>query len=684
MQKFKKYIQPVNYTILLLLCMALTIHYRTNFTDDFPNDIFFCYYTLGCGICGICLAWLTKTCHVKYQKLLHGFLFFLIPLLMTIYVELLNGNMLWDIDLVENVLMNYLINLLFCMAFFVLTGSYRVGYKLSECMLLVFGIANMYVKMYKGSPLLPWDLTAIRTATAVAGAFSYEINAKLLMAVMVFLITWITTDFFSKIHHTKLYYGVRIGCGILFSGICIFYYGTDYFAKDFGATPDFFNQTRGYESKGAIAEFIVNTKYLSLNKPAGYDVENLDTEIEEYTQKNVPTILETDYRHDGKNDTEIQASLTASSVNHPNIIVIMNEAFSDLSVIGDFQTNQDYMPFINSLKDTENVISGNSYVSTIGTGTSNTEYEFLTGNTMGFLPVGSNAYQLYVNHTQPGLVSSLIDSGYSAQAFHPYYKKNWNRVSVYENMGFEKFTGIEEMDYFHKLRLFVSDETDFQYIENMYQERDPNIPFFLFNITMQNHSSYDQNANFYQQIHLENTLQEYPLAEQYLSLIKETDDQFANLISYFNQIKEPTIILMYGDHQPFIEDAFYEEVMGKSLNDLTDEEQQLRYITRFVMWANYDIPEDWIDQISVNYLSTLLCQVAGIETTPYQDFLSSLYQEYPVVSLMGCRNWKNQWYAIDDALHQDQQLQVYSHLAYNNLIEDEKRRNALFHIKSQR
>lgn len=77
----------------------------------------------------------------------------------------------------------------------------------------------------------------------------------------------------------------------------------------------------------------------------------------------------------------------------------MNESFSDLSVVGDIETNVPYMPYIDSIQD--ETIQGNAYVSTIGTGTSNTEYEFLTGNTMAFLPAGSNAYQLYVKERSP-------------------------------------------------------------------------------------------------------------------------------------------------------------------------------------------------------------------------------------------------------------------------------------------
>ena len=68
----------------------------------------------------------------------------------------------------------------------------------------------------------------------------------------------------------------------------------------------------------------------------------------------------------------------------------MNETFADLNVVNHIKTNKEVMPFINSLK--ENTIKGHMLVSVFGGGTSNSEYEFLTGNSMAFLPKGTVAF----------------------------------------------------------------------------------------------------------------------------------------------------------------------------------------------------------------------------------------------------------------------------------------------------
>ena len=649
-----------------------------------PYGIYLFIAELILCICIAGISFLQKKLEKKRTQKLYSFILLLIaPLVMEFSIELLNGNMLWDIDMFGNVLINYLINLMFYVIFFICTGSLKWSIRSISILLECFGIANMYVKDFKGSPLLPWDLGSLRTAAGVAGSYTYTIGFEILLSITAVILLWKLAYTVLPNSHSHRFKILRLSGGLICGSILLIFYDTDLISETLGATPDFFNQTRGYESKGAMAEFIINTKYMSLKEPKNYDSNTLDIKVEEYTKPDT-SILKKALTEQNVPQDKIDQSFSCKKVKDPNVIVIMNESYSDLSVIGDFDTNQDYMPYVNQLRNEPNVIEGNAYVSTIGTGTSNTEYEFLTGNSMAFLPYGSNAYQLYVDHPTPTLVSTLEDQGYSSAAFHPYYRGNWNRPAVYDNFGFNSYTGMEDMHSFHRLRRYISDETDFYTIQEMYENRDPSEPFFLFNVTMQNHSSYDQeDKDFNQEIVLENMKGEYPETEQYLSLIKKTDEAFMDLITYFKQQEDPTIILMYGDHQPFIEDSFYEEVMGSPLNRLSDEENQKRYITRFVMWANYDIPEGWIDHISVNYLSTLLAQVAGFEQTPYMNYLSTLYQKVPVITALGCRDWNNTYFKADEKNPYQEDLDLYNQASYNLLREEEKRSKTLFYLRKK-
>ena len=261
--------------------------------------------------------------------------------------------------------------------------------------------------------------------------------------------------------------------------------------------PDFFNQARGYRNNGSLFHFWINTKYLIVSPPDGYSSDQVEQIV---------------------NSGEEQAGndgAPGATKERPNIICIMDETLSDLSVVGDFTTNIDYMPYMRSLSD--NTVKGNLYVSVYGAGTANSEFEFLTGDSLAFLPAGACAYESYVDNPMPSLVSSLGTLGYSKTAFHPYYGANWQRERVYPLLGFEDYISIEDLfgeenvaqyredgnflrysqevsemypDQVTFLRRYVSDEFDFRQVEQMYEERDEGRPFFLFNVTMQNHSSY--------------------------------------------------------------------------------------------------------------------------------------------------------------------------------------------------
>ena len=126
------------------------------------------------SLLGILIALLMKCLpeEHRYQKPESLLLFFITPLLMEVAVEMLNGNMLWDIDLFGNIVMNYLINLIIQGMIWAISGSICWSMRISCIILEVFGIVNFFVKQFKGSPLLPWDITSIQTAAAVADSYT--------------------------------------------------------------------------------------------------------------------------------------------------------------------------------------------------------------------------------------------------------------------------------------------------------------------------------------------------------------------------------------------------------------------------------------------------------------------------------------------------------------------------------
>ena len=170
--------------------------------------------------------------------------------------------------------------------------------------------------------------------------------------------------------------GIAVMCAA-FMGFCG-YVQTDAAIKTFDMDTTLFTPTVYYRNNGLALSFIVNLRYLKIDKPEGYSQEELAKIQDEISS--------------GNSDSNVSAD-NIDLTKKPNIIVIMNEAFSDLSVLGDYTTNTEVMPFISSLS--ENTQKGWMYSSVKGGNTANTEFEFLTGLSMYFLPTGSIPYQQF-------------------------------------------------------------------------------------------------------------------------------------------------------------------------------------------------------------------------------------------------------------------------------------------------
>ena len=620
------------------------------------------------------------------EKIIYTSALLLLPIVSMTMVECLNGVFIYNFSVV-NFINNYCLYLLFYGLFFAITGSYRLSVMITSPLFFAFALAHFFVFKYKGSPFVPMDFLSITTAKDVAKSYDYSITYQIAIAIvlLIALMVWGYKLKTPRMHlSTKII--TRCASGIAMLVVCLIFFFTDIFANC-GLEPDFWNQARGYRKSGFLLNFCLNSKYLYLSEPDGYDTANIEGIINS---------LDNDSIND--ND-EYKAT--------PNVICIMNESFSDLSVCGDFETNEDPLKFYNSL--TENVVKGNLYVPVHGAGTSNTEYEFLTGNSTSFFPAGSNAYMLYVKKPTSSLVSTMNGLGYSKIAFHPYYSFGWNRKQVYNCFGFEEFYNIVSvinpsllLDYIKKgsnneyfnelcetnypgqnvlLREYVSDEYNYDKVIEYYEKRDLTKPFFMFNVTMQNHGGYTKvYSNFDVDIKLTSTKGYYPKTENYLSLLKRSDQAFSELISYFSQVQEPTVICMFGDHQPSIEEEFYEEIMGvENLDSATLEQRQSRYITPFVIWANYDIEDATIDKLSVNYLSSYLLKTAGIETTPYNDYLFNLSKKLPVINSVGYIDINGVHYENSKKSKYSSLLNDYSILQYNNSIDKEKEQKEYFY-----
>jgi len=357
----------------------------------------------------------------------------------------------------------------------------------------------------------------------------------------------------------------------------------------------------------------------------------------------------------------------AEEGNTPNIIVIMDEAFADLPGLYGFETDVDALPNIHSMR--ENTIHGRVLVSVFGGGTANTEYEFLTGNSLHFFPIGSSPYVQYTGSRQQSLAWKLSEMGYSHIGYHPYLAISYRRTAAYPFLGLDPFYSVDdELPYEDCLRSYVSDRSDFKNVIHLYEEREYGQPFFIFNVTMQNHGGYSAEEPAVEiTVKPEDESLQNPSLLEYLALIHETDAAFGELVDYFSRVEEDTIILMFGDHQPSME-ADIADIMDRYLKEKNKTaDSQGRYYSTFVMWANFDIEERTDVVTSSNYLRPMLLDQAGVKLNAYETFLLELSQEYPAINAYGFLDRKGEWHFREESA--EGMLGQYQYLVYNNVFD---------------
>lgn len=590
----------------------------------------------------------------RWTRYLIGFA--IVPIISFYLMEAFEHNALAEVRQ-EAQWFNILIFELIAWTLYLLIGRMTTALRIELALALAFGLTNHYVMAFRSTPFVPWDLLSVRTAASVAQNYDFTPTPRMIVVTVLFVLLMVAVRVLRKVPRIKL--PIRLGSAVLCGlALCLFVntlqqetFQNKHYLYPFLFTPAYMTKVNGM-----AVTFAMDLAYVAVDKPEGYSAEEAQKTLEQYGNTDNVFADDEENTNDAKNRGE-----DANNKDLPNIIVIMDEAFSDLAVVGDLETNEDYMPFMHKMQQgADHTITGYAQVSVCGGNTANSEFEFLTGNTMSFLPSGSIPYQQYITKDTPSLASYLASLGYETYAQHPYYASGWNREKVYPLLGFEHLNFID--DYANKtyVRKYVSDDADMQHIIDTYENKEDGKPAFIFNVTMQNHGGYtDAFSDLSEDVHATNYNSE--VLDRYLSLIRLTDQSLEKLVDYFSNVDEKTVIVFFGDHQP--SDTVAAQVQDSMLlpsESVPDEQLRKRYQVPYLVWANYDIDGATQQNTSLNYLSAEVLKAAGVPTDAYQNFLLDLQKSYPVMSAAG---------RTDASDADENMLNTYKKLQYYNLFE---------------
>lgn len=575
-------------------------------------------------------------------------------------IELLNENNMFTIGF-NKLILNFIIIGLLYLIIFCVTNRIRLTLITSNIILFILGLVNYMVSMFRGTPLSLLDILSLQTGITVAFTYKLNFNLYFVLASISFILL-ISIILKVNCKYDNKYKLFRI-LSLLGSTLLIFAFFTTNLIYVFKLYTYLWIPENEYKTNGFLASFIKQSKEIMISEPENYSLELLS----EISNNNYLTEIK---------ETTSSANVNISD-NKPNIIVIMNESFADMAVHREFSTSEDYIPYLRTLMSS--TISGNVHASVYGGRTPNSEWEFLTNNSMAFLSYANVPYQQFITSDSFSLVSTLEAQGYITSAIHPWYSTGYRRNYVYQLFGFDSFEFVEDMEELEYIRTYPTDLSTYKYLIERFEQKDEDEKFFNFTITMQNHSGYDI-PGMDSEIFLTD-IENCPRVEQYLTLLKKSDEALEYLISYFSNVEEKTIILFFGDHQPpYIEDEFWNYLNeGKDDNSLADAEKG--YITPYFIWANYTLPDYNVPDISLNYLSILLLDIAGLETTTYMNYLRNMQKEIPVITGHGYMTSDGVYHNFDENSKYSKLIDTYRNLQFNNMFDNKSRFDELFKIQ---
>lgn len=686
-------------TVILILLLLYRTFWWNDIVQNYLYQIDMSYHYLRWVLAWLLFAcilldWKKVRCSFCHMRALtrNVVLFLSVPYICMVLVEFLCASKLYLL-MPSVCILNYV-----CWLFVILFLYFFLQQKIKPAALLTLliayfvGAGNYVVFQLRGSYVTFGDLTAIGTALEVAGNYTFRPGVCFWLALGIFLAAALGILLLHKQKRQKLSLKCHVvsslGAVIMAAAMVWGYSGGMLYHNVSGLS---WNYSDNIAHVGYVPFFLSNMHEQSHVECEGYSakavLEALDS-MQEETNNNVQKKKGTNAFESSDDSASGKNAGTGIAGQEPNIIIIQNEAFSDLSLVYDLKTDWDTLPYIHSLK--ENTIKGFLNLSVMVGPTANTEFEVLTRSSLSFLPYGCIPYSQYIKHDIPSLVETLKgqEIPYCTTAYHSYYSSGYNRTSAYQHLGFDesvfenRFT--ESFEPSQIFRDYLTDEANFERVIELYEkskDEHPDNPFFCFNVTIQNHGGYFGEYEFDEPVKITN-FDAPKEVETYLSLIRMSDEAFQRLAEYFAEVDEPTILVMYGDHQPSFTDK---DVELLSAHPAWDDEQMQnisRHYVPYVIWANYDIGEaDYmgtdrtqaeLNTLSANYLGSTVLQCAGLKLSSYDRYLLDLKEFVPSLSALGYWTADGSYYDSTTVGPYADRLTQLQKIQYNLLIDNKE------------
>ena len=510
----------------------------------------------------------------------------------------------------QTIILNICIMLIFNFIVYILTNRLWLTMIVSGLLWTIIGVTNYYVIQYHGMPFTITELKNFKTAINVLGSYNLDIGSIPIIILIIGTLIVLFSIFKRKyeIAKKRSLKAAMLPCFAI--AVCAVYI----FAAGYGDTPIKPKKTIGWSWKEAYGKY----GYVACVVEDLYSKSNIINKPENYNYEEVKEIYD---KYANKGNAQVQEA-------YPDIIFIVNESFYDLKHLTDFETDVDYLK---NIRNMDNLLKGYAVSPTPYGGTNSSEYELITSNSLYLMKSGVTPFNVINLKGANSIVSHLKSLGYNTLGTHTESGINYNRISGYNDLGFDsvKFEEeYEDLEYYYG-RWYETDASVYRNMIKWYEEMGDE-PRFLYMLTIQNHGKWDLNDSEYDKIHI--TEGEFEITDtinEYLTSISLSDEAFFVFTEYFKNVDRPVVLCMVGDHCP----SFAGEIADA---DLSADEKALKLReTPLYIWANFELDESELGSIGMPFVVPTLLKVAGVPLSGYYEYMLDVNRDVPIITAYG-------------------------------------------------
>lgn len=536
--------------------------------------------------------------------------------IMTGIVSLLHGATIFGMPLFQSyfgsfmvILLNLLPPILLVFLVYFISGRAWIAFIFPSFIMTIISLIHYFKVEILGAPLAFTDFLLAFETTNTVGAYKLVINWKIYLTIAALIFGALISIFMLKRKLKKI--PIRtIGSisVIVVSAVLYMFVYTDpglYGRTTSDTAIKDYMPIRNYTAKGFFYPFIYsirgNLADLSGRYPDWYNEQQARESFESLTSADIPP------------DKKV------------NVIVLMLEAYADLSVFDAIDFEEDVYGPLHRLQAQS--VSGTVFTNVFAGMTIDTERLFLTGNTK--LTAFGSPTNSYVHY--------LKSQGYHTEGLHSGDEWFYDRRSVNSNLGFERYYFLDDFDNGSR-----SDSFFIPQVLSLYKSRDTSIPYFSFNLSYQNHGAYTSTWTQEPYVIARGDLSEesYNILNNYLSGIYDTGKRVESFIEALTPDPDPVVVLIYGDHKPWLGNAnsVYHE-LGINIDMSTEEGIYNYYSTPYIIWAN-DAAKQVLGNsftgeggtVSPGFLMGVLFDLCSWEGEGYMQALRALQTQIDIIN----------------------------------------------------